>query len=401
MSFLPCPQEDTQKPLEKGFVAYLIAALLLTAGSLVLCYWFDVSPKVGLRVVTHRLLRRPDTFRRARQDAPYYRVRGAQSPLHRPVLMNLETSEGSGQATHPDVVYIPEGFGAQNWTYWMACTPYAFAESRFENPEVFVSYDGVSWTVPDGGHNPLVPTPKTAGDHNSDPDLIFHQDKLWLFYRETLRSKAPSKTSHENTIYVMKSADGIYWSAPIRVLSEKSGTQLLSPAVIHNGSHFVMWAVEVQGDKLGLMRRTSSDSMNWGPPEPCEIIGLHKGRHPWHIDVIREKDRLSAVLISYLGPDHSGGEGSRIHYACSQDEGLTWSVNGFLFDQAYEFESKLQYRGSLQLLDEERQVYGLWYSAASLADLFSIAYVRLVRAGDKLLPFDAPPTRDESFSQVT
>ena len=382
-------------------MAYLIAALLLCAGSLVLCFVFDCSPKAALRVVIRRLLKRPDPFRRMRRDAPYCRLGLTQSVLHRPVLLNLETSEGSGQAVHPDVVHIPEGFGWQNWTYWMACTPYPNAESRFENPEIFVSHDGVAWTTPDGIHNPLVPTPKTEGDHNSDPDLVFCQNELWLFYRETMRSKEPSKTPDENTIYLMKSADGIRWSTPIRVLSEKTGTQLLSPAVIYDGSLFAMWTVEVRGHNLRLMRRTSSNAVNWDPPAPCEIAGLDKGRHPWHIDVIREKDRLSAMLVSYLGPGYSGGEGSRIHYAYSEDKGLTWSVNGFLFEQAYEFESKLQYRGSLQLLDEERKVYGLWYSAASLADVFSIAYLRLIRAGDKLLPFDAQTLHDESFEEVT
>lgn len=382
-------------------MAYLVAALLMSAGSLVLCYGFDVSPKVVLRVVIRRLLKRQDKFRLTKRDSPYRRAGAGQNVLHRPVLLNLETSEGSGQATHPDVVYIPEGFGPQNWTHWMACTPYPCAESRFENPEVFVSYDGVSWVIPDGAQNPLVPAPKTAGDHNSDPDLIFHRDKLWLFYRETLRGKSPSKIPNENTIYLMKSADGIHWSAPISVLSEKTRTQLLSPAAIHDGSLFVMWTVEVQGGKLELMRRASSDAVNWDPPQPCEIIGLDKGRHPWHIDVIREKDRLSAVLISYLGLSRSGGEGSRIHYAWSEDQGLTWSVDGFLFEQIYEFESQLQYRGSLQLLDEERKIYGLWYSAASLADIFSIAYLRLVRAGGKLLPFNAQPLPEESFTEVT
>lgn len=386
----------------RKLVAYSVTALVLSVASLVLCYWLDVSPKVALRMVICRLWKRPDTLPQSRRDAPYHRTGTVQNVLHRPVLLNLETSEGSGQATHPDVIHFPEGFGGKGWTYWMVCTPYPFAQSLYENPEIFVSYDGVSWTVPDGVQNPLVPTPKGARGHNSDPDIVFHEGMLWVFYRETVRSEVAAKHPNENAIYLKKSADGVRWSAaPVKVLSEKTGTQLLSPAVIHDGNLFLLWTVEAQGDKLRLMRRTSSNAVNWNPPEPCEIVGLDNGRHPWHIDVICEEDRLSAVLISYLGPRHSGGEGSRIHYAYSEDKGLTWYVNGFLLEQAYEFESKLQYRGSLQLLDEERKVYGLWYSAASLADVFSIAYLKLVRVGDKLLPIDTQPLQDESFTQVT
>jgi hypothetical protein len=162
-----------------------------------------------------------------------------------------------------------------------------------------------------------------------------------------------------------------------------------------------MWTVEVHDEKLRLMRRTSLDAVNWNLPEPCDIIGLDKGRHPWHIDVIRDKGRLSALLISYLGPGHSGGEGSRIHYAYSEDEGLTWSAGGFLFEQVYEFESQLQYRGSLQLLDKERQVYGLWYSAASLTDMFSIGFLRMTRAEEGFRLCELEWLRQDWLKEVT
>jgi len=147
-----------------------------------------------------------------------------------------------------------------------------------------------------------------------------------------------------------------------------------------------MWTVEIHHGEPKLMRRSSSDAENWSSPEPCQIIGLHDGRHPWHIDVTREANRLSATLVSYLGPGNSGGSGSRIHYAYSEDSGGTWFADNFMLEQGYEFESQLQYRGSLRLLDEDLQVYGLWYGAASLANVFSIAYVSLTRVGSRLVP---------------
>jgi hypothetical protein len=144
--------------------------------------------KRGLRKIARRLLDSAGVLRSVKGEAPYRRVGKASNGLHRPVLLNLETSDGSGQACHPDVLYIPGGFGSKRWTYWMACTPYPNKESSFENPEIFASYDGISWAMPDGAQNPLVPTPAGAGDHNSDPDVVFHENQLWLFYRETLRS---------------------------------------------------------------------------------------------------------------------------------------------------------------------------------------------------------------------
>ena len=40
----------------------------------------------------------------------------AASPL------TIETPDGSGEAVHPDVLFVPGGFAGH--THWLACTPY-------------------------------------------------------------------------------------------------------------------------------------------------------------------------------------------------------------------------------------------------------------------------------------
>jgi hypothetical protein len=346
---------------------------------------FDVSPKNFLYRVTKRFMEPPEGLRPVVRNAPYRRTNDSKG-LHRPILLNLETSDGSGQACHPDVVHIPEGFGSGKWPYWMVCTPYPYQDGYFENPEIFVSCDGVGWTVPRGLRNPVVPFPKHPGDHNSDPDLIFLRDEFWLFYRMTIRSKKPREIPDENKILVMKSVDGIRWSEPTEILSERQRAELVSPAVIHDGTHFVMWTVEIDGQSHYLKRRTSLDGLIWSLPATTKMAGLPDGRQPWHIDVIREEDRLSAILVSCVGP---GGVHSRIHYAYSLDHGLNWSVSDFLFEQSYEFESKHQYRATFRRAKDAPAVYELWYSACSLADVFSVAYMKLVRAGSALVPYES------------
>jgi hypothetical protein len=181
-------------------------------------------------------------------------------------------------------------------------------------------------------------------------------------------------------------------------LSEKTGTQLLSPATLHDRSCFWMWTVEIQGGELMLMRRSSPDGITWSAsPQAANIIGLKKGRQPWHIDVVREKDRLSAVLVSCTG---LGGGGSRLHYAHSEDHGLTWFDSGFLFEQVYEFEAKIQYRATLRKVDDQTQEYELWYSAASLTNVFSIAYLRLIRRENKLLPCELRSLQSETLTPL-
>jgi hypothetical protein len=291
-------------------------ALVVVCGLACVLFYYDMSPKTALYKIANQYFGVPERSRPIVRDAPYRRLWPVSNGLHRPVLLNLETSEGSGQSCHPDIAHIPGGFGLKKWPYWMVCTPYPYQGSRFENPEIFASYDGLTWSIPDGVRNPLVPSHPGAGDHNSDPDLLFHDNGLWLFFRETIRSSSPT----ENSIYLMKSGDGTRWTAPAKILGEKLGTELLSPAVIHDANSFVMWIVELHGGELKLMRRSSLDALSWSAPAPCSVIGLDEGRFPWHIDVIQEEDRLSAVLVSC---EQLGGSRSRIHYAYSKDHGLT------------------------------------------------------------------------------
>lgn len=359
------------------FVEYIFGiTLVIVFGFLGVLFYYDVSPYTALYKLAGRFVRVPTRFEPTIPSGPYRRPHRGADQLHQPVILNLETSDGSGQACHPDVVYIPRGFGEKKWPYWMVCTPYPYKDSRYENPEIFASYDGVTWTIPPGVNNPLVLSPSKRGDHNSDPDILFYGNELWLFFRKTSRSKNPN----ENTIFLMKSKDGVRWSVPVEILRDDSGEELLSPAVIHDGSRFVMWTIELHDGSLKLMRRATQDTLAWDAPTPVRIIGLPEGRFPWHIDVIQDRDRLSALLVSCSS---LGGKNARIHYAYS-DDGLTWFAEGFLFQQAYEFEANAQYRGSLRRIDQSSPEYELWYSASSSSDIFSIAHVRLEIAERKI-----------------
>ncbi len=359
----------------------LIAVLAGMAGFLCLLLYYDLPPRAALYKIIGRFFELPEKLRPIEPDALYCRVRPASKELHKPILLNLETSDGSGQAVHPDVVYIPGGFGSKKWPYWMVCTPYPCGNERFENPEIFVSYDAITWFIPDGVRNPIVPPLEIATSHHSDPDILFHANMLWLIYRQTIRSK----TSRENILYLIKSSDGVSWSRPIAILRDKEGAELLSPSIVHDGTSFLLWTVETHGGEFQIMRRTSQDCLVWDKAVAGSISRLEKGRHPWHIDVIKDKGRLSAALVSCTARN---GGGSRIHYAHSLDEGFCWQVSDFLLEQIYEFESSLQYRGTLRRFEADSpDSYQLWYSAVSSKNISSIAYLRLVRDQNNLFPF--------------
>jgi hypothetical protein len=373
---------------------FILAAVLAGLAAFVcLLSYFDLSPKTGLLKIMGRLFTLSKFPGSIKTDAPYRRVRRTANWAHKPVLLNLQTSDGSGQACHPDVVYVPEGFGVEKWPYWMVCTPYPYGDDSFENPEIFVSCDGLTWSIPKGLSNPIIPPLEVAGDHNSDPDILHYENKLWLFYRETLRSKTP----RQNAIYLTRSLDGVEWSRPIEILRDTDGRELLSPAVIHDGNRFVMWTIEIHEDEFKVMRRFSVDGLRWSAGEVGAISGIEAPRHPWHIDVLKEDDRLSAALVSCTARN---GGGSRIHYAYSLDEGLNWQISEFLFEQIYEFESQLQYRGTLRKIADPARGYEFWYSAASSTNMFSIAYLQLFRKEDTLMHLEPTLRSDQTVRRA-
>jgi len=358
-------------------LALAIAGLVAFLGLLL---YFDLPPKMAVDRIARRLTGGPEISHLNVTDAPYRRIGLTAARAPKPVLLNIETSDASGQPTHPDVVYAPEGFGARKWPYWMVCTPYPYGNDFFENPELFASFDGVNWQIPDGAKNPLVPSCPIKGDHHSDPDLVLHQNQLWLFFRQTLRSKTPTK----NRILLMKSGNGVDWSNPTEILLDQKGTGLLSPAVICDENGFLMWMIEQVDGKFAIIRRLSEDGTNWTGSRKCEIAGSIAGRNLWHIDVIPEKDRLSALVVTCTG---QVGEGSRIHYAYSFNQGETWNIGPFLLERVYEFEAALQYRATMRKVQEDPPLYEVWYSAASSKYVWSIAYLRFVREENILLPY--------------
>lgn len=357
-------------------LVFLVLVSVSLASFLFLLLRNDLSPRVAMEKIQNRFRKQPPAVLPSFRDAPYRRLTD-QPPRHHPTLVNLQTSEGTGQACHPDVTYVRAGLGTGRWRYWMVCTPYAYANFVQENPEIFASHDGIQWIIPDGVKNPLIPSPQGTWDHNSDPDMLFLNGNLWLYYRETRCTSGPP----ENRIYLTRSADGVHWSSPVEVLVARGDTALLmSPAVIHEDGTFCMWTVEREANRLQVVRRESKDGFNWSPPLGCTLIGLPE-REPWHLDVIREEDRLSALLVSLKKPTDW-----RLHYAYSVDEGNMWNVERFLLEPEYEFEEALQYRATLLKTGSHPHKYRIWYSAANRRQMFSIAHQAMVRENSSLEP---------------
>lgn len=131
-------------------------------------------------------------------------LRNATAPIAMP------TYEGSGQCVHPEVIPGEETpFDAK---YVMVMEPYPFAQAEFENPSIVVSDDGISWNVPSGIINPVVP-PKIGGGWHSDATLLARPNgPLHLYYR--YNSGAGS-----TGLLLRTTEDGCHWSIEEQLLS--------------------------------------------------------------------------------------------------------------------------------------------------------------------------------------
>lgn len=309
---------------------------------------------------------------------------GTKPTKHIAHQLKIPTYDGSGQAVHPDVVYIPEGF--KGYKYWMAMTPYKNGDASFENPSILASNDGVNFVIPNGLTNPIIQKPTGAGNHNSDTELVFHNNKLYLYYRETIKDTSPIK----HTIYLITSSDGINWSVPQKILEDTSGKSdgLMSPSVIVDNGTWKMWLVDGWGN---LIKKTSSDGINWSADISTVTNGMPTGRNYWHIDVERNGERLEMMLCSSTS---TGGANARLHHAYSLDDGITWNVtDGYFINQIYDFETALQYRASI--VKKESHLFDIYYSAMSSSNEWSIAYMKAAFINNKLIPLYPSDYRNE------
>lgn len=299
-------------------------------------------------------------------DAPSEAPRSAPqaAPASGLTLVPLLTYDGSGQAVHPDAAVTPPEWG--RITTHVVATPYPGGQVHFENPSYYDVLSASTWLPPANATNPVVTPPARA--YLSDPDMIYDPEtrRLWMYYREV---------SDMNRIYLVRSADGVRWDAPVSVL-EVPNHLAISPTVVRRGARdWLMWTVNggAQGCTAAattIELRHSADGVTWSPPAPVQIGS--DGETPWHIDVewIPSRGEYWAVYNAKA----PGSCVTRVLRFATSTDGTTWSVHPspLLRAGAMPAFSDIVYRASIAY-DAASDVVTLLYSGASAGD--GTAYV--------------------------
>lgn len=236
----------------------------------------------------------------------------------------------------------------------MVFTPYPKANSRVENPTLRASHDSLTWVRVPGVPDPLVPTPDDPTMHNADPDLVHHDNSLYVIYITTNDETA------ETNFSVVRSDDILHWSEPCAFYRGMGG---VSPACQVSRELWQLWFIRMESSHSDskLIYRSGSDLFHLGNECTCQLkIPNHI---PWHIDVRRIDSGFEALVAAFpIGTDNSR---TRLFHAISRD-GLFFALTrskAILEPTTFGWDNRMIYRSTF--LKDPDGTYRIWYSGGS------------------------------------
>lgn len=229
-----------------------------------------------------------------------------------PRILVIPTVDGSGTVVHPDYVHLPPTWPGP--ARYLAITTYPKADANREWPSIFTQDSAsTNWHLVPGTPNPILET--LPPSIYSDPDIVYEPDsgQLWMYVRLV--------NAEWNVLQVVRSGDGIHWTAPVDLDSARNHGMISPTVVRRDRGDWYLWSVHAtyggcsQAGSTFLERRTSTDGISWSAPDSVSIAG-----HPWHIDIewVPERQEWWALYVEGCMP-------TSVRLATSGD-GMTWTT---------------------------------------------------------------------------
>jgi hypothetical protein len=197
--------------------------------------------------------------------------------------------------THPAIVFAPQKWNG--YSYWIATTPYPDGDVRYENPCIYRSNDSIHFLPII--KNPILDYPGNNA-YNSDPELFFHENKLYCIVREN------ENGNFLREIKLLFSSNGNDWSIPKTIYTSNDETrQLLSPSYLNrNGQHLIYFlngdaGVGRSGKCTGIeiIKSENSEMSDFKAFALGDFLNKDEAEiEPWHFDLFEYHDRLYMVL---------------------------------------------------------------------------------------------------------
>ena len=239
----------------------------------------------------------------------------------------IPTPDGSGQATNPDAIVDIADVGESR--ILLAATPFPYSDARAENPSVFATTDGVTYTVPaDTAVNPAEPPPDIG--HNADPDLRFDNakdgDAAQLFFLTYLVEQPAAETLisvHTDQLSAWPASDPDPADHTAVLFNQAGGDHTVaSPTSVIDAtgktSVFLLDTVAHQVFSL-----TSSDALVWDTAVKQTVALDFAGITPDKIDIVAGPTGTYAMLIAGAP---AGASHDNVYAATSADL-QTWTLD--------------------------------------------------------------------------
>lgn len=230
-------------------------------------------------------------------------------------VLSTPTHDGSGESTHPSVLYFEDGWNG--WKYWMAHTPYPGGNEAHEDPNLLVSADGVSWQEPAPGLNPLDDQAGNPAPHNSDTNLVMRNGIMHLLWRMVDRPNG-----NATRLFWRTSTNGTTWTAKQEIFTPAAG--LLAPSLVWTGARWELFGME--GSSFVRWHTTvvsPTTSTTWtrtvlSAPRPEGIVRW------WHVEVKRHGDLYMGTFNGY--DERGAARGGELFLGLSAD-GQNWRIS--------------------------------------------------------------------------
>jgi len=271
------------------------------------------------------------TFRFASDSLSYYYAERAATYLDLPTYDSLGVTElADSSALHPDIVDCGKLWNG--YRYWMTYTPLPEVRpDANENPHIVASNDLKTWIEPVGIDNPIAFEPPIS--YNSDPDLLFDNNKLYCIYRSWTNLPGPGNRA---LIVAKHSSNGINWSDSVELIQPSNLSRITSPSVIKDGNYYYLYAINAITPNTAFIERWRSSSMlsGWSAYDTCTVDFTDcflpdKGAAEtvnfriWHFNV-------NKIGLNYVMPIYTRIDANQNLYA-AQNIWLASSSNGKTF----------------------------------------------------------------------
>lgn len=285
-------------------------------------------------------------------------------PVGSRLTIPTHLSPSGGQTTHPSVLFFPEGWNG--YRYWMAHTPYPAGNDDHEDPNVCASQDGITWVVPEGLTNPIADADGQP-EYHSDVDLKMGPNgTMYLFWR----FRDDNAVGAEENLFYSTSTDGVTWTPKVLFWQTAvSSMQLVSPSMIFEDNHWVMYGVDIATSPNRVVRvqnSTVDPETPWGDPVTITTGASPAGKEPWHIYVIKFGGRYYALRADCTL--NANGSAPDLLFLTSND-GVTFTGSGKpVIPSVQAGEHDQMYRATMVPAIENGVVgFRVWYSGWTTA----------------------------------